>query len=42
MNVPVVDLLLNGPRGEQAVDGDLPLLPDPPRPLPGLWREVAV
>ena len=33
---PVVDLLLYGPSGQQPVDGDLLVLTNPPRPLPGL------
>lgn len=36
MRLPVVDLLLDGARGQQSVDGHLLGLPYPPRPLPRL------
>ena len=32
----MIDLLLDGPRGQQPVHGDLPSLAYAPRPLPGL------
>ena len=36
---PVIDLLLDGAGREQPVDGHLPLLSDPPRPLASLGQE---
>ena len=32
----MIDLLLDGPSGQQPVDGHLLVLTDPPWPLPGL------
>ena len=42
VDLPMVDLLLNGAGGHQPVDGHLVLLPDPPRPLPRLHVRARV
>lgn len=38
-DLPVVDLFLNGARGQEAIDGHLPRLTNTPRPLTSLGKK---